>query len=171
MFCFMNDVVPSAGDGPVFFRAVLYPHRSLSPRGFRRLMMCVGLFSVGIGTLFFLSGAWPIVGFMGVDVALLYWAFKASYRSAHDYETVELTADRLIVEKVDRRHKRRWTFQPAWLRVSMEDPPRHHSQVTLSSHGKSLVVGSFLSPDERLDFAKALREALHRSRQPLLATL
>lgn len=162
----MNEAIHPAGDGPVLFRAVLYPHRSLSPQGFRRLMLCVGAISLSIGTLFFLSGAWPIVGFMGLDVALLYWAFKASYRSAREYETVELNDRALVVEKVQRRTHQRWTLQPNWLRVTMEDPPRHHSQVTLTSHGKSLVVGGFLSPEERLDFARALREALARWRQP-----
>jgi len=157
----------SASD-PIVFRAVLQPHRSLSPYGFRILMTGMAALSLIVGTIFYLSGAWPIVGFLGLDMLLIYGAFKANYRSGQLYETVELTRERLTVRRVDpRRRVRTWTFQPYWLRVSMDDPPRHHSHVTLSSHGKSLVVGSFLAPEERLDFANALRTALRRARTAL----
>jgi uncharacterized membrane protein len=152
----------------VFFNATIRPHRSLSPQGFRRLMGCVAAASTALGLAFFLSGAWPIVGFMGLDVLVLYLAFKASYRSASDYERVELTSSRLLVERVQAKHRLSWTFQPGWLRVSLEDPPGHHSQITLSSHGRHLVVGRYLSPQERQDFADALRAALHRWRHPHL---
>lgn len=163
----MNDAVALSPDvGPVLFRAVIRPHRSLSPAGFRRLMACVAGLSLGTGLIFFLSGAWPVIGFMGVDVALLYWAFRASYRSGQARETVELTGDALIVERADPADRRqRWTFQPTWLRVHLDDPLRPGSQITLSSHGRHLVVGGFLSPDERPDFADALRAALDRWRR------
>lgn len=152
----------------VMFRAVLQPNRSLSPRGFRLLMLGMALLSLGLGGVFFLMGAWPIVGFLGLDILLLYVAFRLSYRSGRLYETVELTRESLTVERVEPAGRaRRWSFQPAWLRVRMDDPPRHDSHVTLTSHGRSLVVGSFLSPEERLDFAKALRRALDRARAPV----
>jgi uncharacterized membrane protein len=79
------------------------------------------------------------------------------------YETVHLTERELVVRRVGLKDRDgTWTFQPYWLRVSMDDPPEHESQVTLSSHGQTLTVGSFLSPEERLDFANALKEALRR---------
>lgn len=164
----MNDFAAPSPDVPaaVLFRAVLYPHRSLSPAGFRRLMACVGGLSLGTGLVFYLNGAWPIIGFMGLDVALLYWAFKASYRSARAHETVELTDRALIVERVDMADRRqRWTLPPTWLRVNLDEPQRPGSQITLSSHGRHLVVGSFLSPTERREFAQALRDALETWRR------
>ncbi|MQP66933.1 DUF2244 domain-containing protein [Niveispirillum sp. SYP-B3756] len=180
----MNDAAPDLSRPPdrdasagetltpveehVFFHATIHPHRSLGPKGFRRLMACVAAASTAVGLAFFLSGAWPIVGFMGLDVLLLYLAFKASYRSAADYERVELTSSRLLVERVQAKRRLRWSFQPTWLRVSLEEPPSHHSQITLSSHGRHLVVGRALSPPERQDFANALRAALHRCRHPHL---
>lgn len=163
----MSDHATPFPDGPdpVRFRAVLYPHRSLSPAGFRRVMAVVGIFSLGVGILFFLNGAWPVVGFMGVDVLLLYWAFSASYGSARAHETVELTDRDLIIERVDARAQvQRWVLPPNWLRVQMDDPPRHHSQITLITHGKRLVIGTFLSLEERVDLARALRDALARWR-------
>ena len=58
----------------------------------------------------------------------------------------------------------KWSFQPHWLRVHMDDPPQHHSQLTLNSHGKSLTIGSFLTPDARLELARALEDELRRLR-------
>lgn len=150
---------------PVLFDAVLYPHRSLGPAGFRLLMAAVAVVAGTIGLMFFLRGAWPITGLLGLDVLLLWWAFRASYRSGRMRENVRLTPSELVVTRTHPNGRAaRWTFQPSWLRVDIDDPPRHESQVTLSSHGRRVVVGSFLSPEERADFARALRAALDRIR-------
>lgn len=160
----------SAGSGDhgppqVYFDAVLRPHRSLGPLGFAVVMAVFAGLSLTFGAWFLLQGAWPVFGYFGLDLALLYIAFRVNYRGGRLYETVRLTEDALVVRRIEPHGQARsWTFQPYWLRVSMDDPPRHESQVTLSSHGQSLVVGAFLSPEERLDFAKALRAALERLR-------
>lgn len=145
----------------VFFDAILHPHRSLGCKGFRILMGVVILANLLIAGIFVANGAWPVVPFCGLDVLILWLAFRVNYRSARLYERVRLTDTDLTVQRVAwKKPERRWTFQPYWLRVSMDDPPRHESQVTLTSHGQSVVVGSFLSPDERAEFAKALNGAL-----------
>ncbi len=124
--------------------------------------------SLAMGLSFLAIGAWPIFGLYGVDVLLVWLAFRANYRvAARHWERVRLTPGRLTVDRHGPAAGQygRWQFQPHWLQVRMDDPPEHHSQVTLNSHGRSLAVGSFLSPEERLDFAKALRGALERVRQ------
>ncbi|HSK38987.1 MAG TPA: DUF2244 domain-containing protein [Arenibaculum sp.] len=163
----MSSDPDRAQSSGILFDAVLHPHRSLSPRGFMVLMGSFSAVSLGVGGWFFLNGAWPVFGFFGLDVLLLYVAFRMSYRAGRMYERVRLTEAELEVQRVDQGGGRRtWIFQPNWLRVSIDDPPGHDSQVTLSSHGRSLVVGAFLSPEERLDFARALTRALTRWRRP-----
>jgi uncharacterized membrane protein len=104
-----------------------------------------------------------VFGFFGLDVALVYVAFRINYRRAQRYETVRLTQTRLEIERVSPAGQvERFEFQPYWLRVMMDDPPRQESQLTLRSHGKSLVIGAFLSPPERLEVANALNAALAR---------
>ncbi len=152
---------------PALFDAVLEPHRSLSRSGFLTLMAVVVVVSFAAGIAFALMGAWPVFGFFGLDAALIYIAFRVNYRSARMYETVRLTEDTLTVVRVDASGQvRRWSFQPYWLRVNIDDPPRRDSKLMLSSHGKSLAIGSFLAPHERLDFARALETALHKLREP-----
>lgn len=148
------------------FNAVLHPHRSLSPTGFMILMTGVSLASFGAGIAFVIAGAWPVMGFFGLDVALIYVAFRVNYRWGRIYETLLLTEDTLTVERVLPNGKtRRWRFQPYWLKISIDDPPRHDSGLILSSHGKSLVIGAFLTLEERLEVAQALAEALAKLRQ------
>jgi uncharacterized membrane protein len=147
------------------FDAILQAHRSLSPLGFVVLMAFVCLVSFTAGIAFLIAGAWPVFGFFGLDVLLIYIAFRLSYRSGRLYETVRLTRDSLTVQRVfPSGEVKSWTFQPYWLRVEMDDPPRPDSRLRLTTHGRSLVIGSFLTPTERLEVAEALKAALATQR-------
>jgi uncharacterized membrane protein len=124
--------VPERPAAPLF-DAVLTPHRSLGPLGFRLLIGAVAAVSFAVGLAFALQGAWPVSGFFGLDVVLVYWAFRANYRSGRLYETVRMTRDRLDVRRVAPRGAvRRWSFQPYWLRVDLRDAADHHSRLVLS---------------------------------------
>lgn len=143
------------------FDAVLHPHRSLSPLGFRWLMGIVIALNLLVGGWFLAHGAWPIFGFMGLDILILWLCFRRSYADARMHETVQLGPRELVVRKVDRVGRaREWRLEPSWLQVVMDDPPQHESLLKLRSHGRELVLGAFLTPEERLDFAQALRRAL-----------
>jgi uncharacterized membrane protein len=154
-------------EAPPIFHATLEPHRSLSPTGFVILMSVIAAVAFAAGLAFALLGAWPVFGFLGLDVLLIYLAFKANYRSGRMHETLLLTEETLTVERVGPgRRRQSWSFQPYWVRVEMDDPPEHRSQITLASHGRRLVIGAFLAPEERADFARALRDALDRLKHP-----
>ena len=149
----------------VRFDAVLHPHTSLNPRGFFLLMAVVGLVSFCAGIAFVAIGAWPVFGFFGLDVLLVYFAFKLNYRDARRYETLRLTDSLLTVERVAPSGRReRWRFQPYWLQVEVDDHPAAKNALTLRSHGRILEIGSFLTPDEKIDLANALRAELNKLR-------
>jgi uncharacterized membrane protein len=151
----------------VLFDAVLLPHRSLGPTGFALLMGLIACVSFGAGLTFYLIGAWPVVGFMGVDVLLVYIAFRVSFRRARAYETVRLTESALTIVRVNPSGRRRSIkLQPYWLRVEFEDPDNQHGQLWLTSHGKGIVIGRFLHPEQRRSLARDLRSALGRLRNP-----
>jgi uncharacterized membrane protein len=153
---------------PAPFDAVLYPNRSLGRFGFHLLMAAIVLVSGAIGAAFVLAGAWPVTGFLGLDVVLLYLAFRWNYRQGRRAEFIRLDGSGLVVRRVDPDGRtREWCFDARWVRVTIDDPPRSDSQLTLSSHGRALVVGAFLTPEERLELGKALRAALFAHRQTL----
>jgi uncharacterized membrane protein len=150
---------------PVFLDAVLAPHRSLSRRGFNILMLILGLVGFVYGMVFVLLGAWPVVGFLGLDILLIWFAFRANYRSARQYEHVRLVEDRLTVERIDPRGGRRsWRFQPYWLRVVFEETDETTNRLLLTSHGSSLALAAFLGPAQRREFARRLEQALRHWR-------
>ena len=152
-------------DDRVLFDAILTPHRSLSPRGFLILMSALCVISFLAGVFFFLLGAWPVVGFLGLDVALVYIAFRINYRRGCMYETLRLTHDTLTVRRVDHSgSESRWRFQPAWLQILLDGPPASGRPLTLRSHGKSLAIGGFLTAEERRGLADALAAALAEAR-------
>ena len=154
--------------GPVFFERVLLPHRSLPPRGFNVLMLLLGAISFVVGVAFVSLGAWPVCGFFGLDVALLYVAFRVNYRSARQHETLRLADADFTVERVSIRGERRvWRFQPFWLRVILEERPDESNRLLVASHGRSLVIGDFLPPPMRRELAETLGQALRRWRASL----
>lgn len=146
-----------------WFDAVLYACPSLSPRGFLLFMTALCVIGFTTGAVFAISGAWPVIGFFGLDVSLVYIAFRINYRRQRMYETLLLTEEALLVARVrPGRRTERWRFQPYWLRVAIDDAPRRVSALTLTSHGRTLEIGAFLTASEKLDVAKALSDALGR---------
>jgi uncharacterized membrane protein len=152
--------------GDVVFDARLTPHRSLPERGFVILMAAICVVSFTAGLVFFLVGAWPVIGFLGLDVVLIYVAFRVNYRRGTMYETLRLTPGSLTIDRVNHWGERRqWRFQPHWLQVLIDDPPRHDSQLVLRSHGESLAIGGFLTDEERARLtAASATEPLHEQR-------
>ena len=158
----LDDVVAA---GPSLFDAVLYPNRSLPNAGFIAVMGVVIGANLLFGTYFFLIGAWPVIGFCGLDVFLVWLAFTLSYRQGRLRERVRVTQDDMWVARVlPSGHETRWRLQPYWTRVHIDRPVRHESQVQVMSKGGVLILGAFLSPEERGRFAAALAGALGRAR-------
>jgi uncharacterized membrane protein len=147
------------------FEATLYPNQPVGRRGFTALMLGLSSVSVLMGAGFAVAGAWPVAGFLGLDLLLLYIAFRVARTRARRREHIRLDDSGLVVRHVAADGAtREWRFEPYWVRVLMDDPPRRDSWLTLASHSLSLRVGMFLTPKERLDLARALRSALRQYR-------
>jgi uncharacterized membrane protein len=156
--------------GGLRFDAVLYPHRSLDPRGFMTVMACITVLSFIAGLTFFVLGAWPVLGFFGLDLVLIYAAFRANFRAARIYETVQLDDACLLIRRFlpDGRILS-WNLQAYWAQVELITTAPSAPLLAVRSHGKYLVFGTFLTAEERLEFAAALRKALARNRTPQFA--
>ena len=164
----MTSSPPSARPLRPFFERVLLPHRSLPSRNFHLLMGLLGLVSLAAGVGFVAAGAWPVIGFFGLDVGLVYLAFRLNYRTARQSETIRLADDTFTVERVSVRGERRnWRFQPFWVRVILEERRDTSNRLLVASHGRSLVIGDFVPPAARRELAVSLRDALTRWRNSL----
>lgn len=144
------------------FAAEIRPHRSLTTRGFVTVMVAFAALTTVISVPFFLMGAWPVVGFLGLDVLALWIAFRVSFRQARACEQVALTYVELLIRKVSARGSaREWRFNPSWVRLETEsDEDFGMTALAVSSRGSRLAVAESLSPHERADFADAFGRAL-----------
>jgi uncharacterized membrane protein len=160
------DDLSRAFEAPLF-DVRLRPHRSLGPGGFRALMIAAFAFSALVSLPFYLMGAWPVIGFMGLDVLALYVAFRASFRSARAYEDLRLTPLELFFARVSVRGARReWRFNPAWVRFERIEHEEFGTQrLSLVSKGRSLEVGAFLGPEQKAELASKFSRALALARR------
>ena len=130
------------------------------------LMVAIASVSFVAGMIFMLVGAWPVLGFFGLDVAVIYLAFKANYRWARIYETVRLTRD-----SARRTHKSVGKGPALALPALLAEGPNRSAGQTRQSAGvieprQALNIGAFLSPDERVEVANALQGALPKLHRP-----
>jgi uncharacterized membrane protein len=161
----MNGNPEQTQGGPEPFRAVLTPHRSLGPKGFLILMIVLVVVSFVSGVLFLIMGAWPVLGFFGLDALLLYVAFRLNYRSGRLYETLDLTPASLVLTRVHPSGRQeRFDCNPYWARVNLREWPDGRTALSVVSRGTELAFGAFLTDGERRDLASALREALLAAR-------
>jgi uncharacterized membrane protein len=160
-----NDFDPALQ--PELFSALLTPHRSLNRTGFLVLMGIVSVVSFAAGLAFLLMGAWPVLGFFGLDVLAIYWAFRVNFRRARATEEISMTPSELRVRRVSHRgHVAEWVLNPLWVRLDQKIHAEFGiEKLYLVSKGRRISIASFLGPDEKAGFAKALTEALQTARR------
>lgn len=175
-FCSLDGFAPgvmpayfrSMSDAPsddVIFAATMAPYRSLPPRGLAWIMLGLAAFAFFSGIGFVLAGAWPVTGFFGFDIALLYLAFRLSYRSARQRESLRLTRETLDVERIGAHgERRRWQLEPTWLRVTIDENRQGRGRLLLSCRGDTIGLGAFLGNEERRRLADDLKAALRHWR-------
>lgn len=144
------------------FAATITPHRSMNPSGARLVLILCCLAVVGASIPFIVLGAWPVAGFLGLDIVALAIAFRASFRSARSVEEVVLTPIDLLLRRISHRGEREERrFNPLWTKLDREhDEDYGLMKLALVSRGERVVIARELSPPERESFADALGEAL-----------
>ena len=87
--------------------------------------------------------------FDGLDAESVAELVIAPEQLRHAFDAIDGKARQALevaAERITRFHSRQrqesWSFNPYWLRVYMDEPPRHDSQLRLSSHGFTLTIGA-----------------------------
>jgi uncharacterized membrane protein len=150
-----------------FLHVRLTSHRSLDARGRAWLLGLFALASAGVSIPFFVMGAWPVVGFFGLDVAALWWALRLCARSARAYEEVRVTPVELALAQVDDAGARRdFSFNPFWSRLDRrEDDEFGLLHLFVAHRGQRVEIARVLGPGEKAEFAHALGAALAQARR------
>ncbi len=157
------------GDRPDKFareglHVVIRPNRSLSPRGMVVLFAGLATFAMTLGIGFSLVGAWPVLPFSGLEVAVAGAALYGLYRHADDHELIIMDGDHVTVIQYRGGRERTDVFQRYWVKVTLERYGRWHpSRLKLGSHGRFIVIGAGVGEDERQTLSARLNEALRRT--------
>jgi uncharacterized membrane protein len=160
-----NDFDPDVQ--PELFSALLTPHRSLDRTGFLVVMVFISVVSFAAAFAFLLMGAWPVLGFFGLDALAIYWAFRINFRRAKASEEILVTPSELRLRRVSHRgHVVEFVFNPLWVRLDRKTHAEFGiEKLYLVSKGRRVGVASFLGADEKASFANALVEALQAARR------
>jgi uncharacterized membrane protein len=162
-----NDFDDEAASQRILLAARLTPHRSLSRTAFIVLMLFVSAISFTAGLAFLLMGAWPVFGFLTLNLLAVYWAFRINFRHADAYEEISVSYCELRVRRVSHRgHTMEWVFNPLWVRIDRETHAEFGlERLYLVARGRRISLASFLGPEEKESFCKALTAAVQEARR------
>jgi len=155
----------AAGSRDPALRIELSPNGALTPASARAFVGGLACVTFGTAVFFALHGLWPVLPFAGLEIALLWWAVRASMRAARQRELIVITDDRIVVERRGPAVPSRLVFARHWATVTLRGPSLmlHPSRLTIESHGRACEVGRFLTEDERRDLAARLRRLVGKS--------
>ena len=148
------------------FAATLTPHRSLTPNGKRIVIGLVAALALVPGIVFYVAGAWPVVGFMGLDVLAIWAAMTISMRGGKAYEVLTLWPGSLELRKVDADGAAETLgFTPVSVRFVIDrDFNERVTALWLKDGARKVALGAFLSADEKLSLSKVFGTALRKAR-------
>src|SRR6202165_2579348 len=161
-----NDFDPGLPQ-PELFSALLTPHRSLHRTGFLVLMAFLSMVSFAAGLAFLLIGAWPVLGFFGLDVLAIYWAFRVNFLRARATEEIRVTPSELRVRRVSHRGRVvEWVLNPLWVQLDQKTHVEFGiEKLYLVSKGRRVSIARFLVADEQASFATGVLGALQGARR------
>ena len=145
------------------YSITLKPYRSLNKIGFITMMVVLCGFSFITGIIFMKKGAWPVFGFFGLDILLVYIFFRLSFKSGKEFEIVNLTKKKLIIKKYkEKKIIKTFILDANWVKIQIQNPLEQSSKLQISSKNKSIIIGSFLRLDEKIEVLQNIENALRK---------
>lgn len=149
------------------FTAILRPHRSLSPKGLSWVIGLTSLAGLLISLPFFFMGAWPIVGFMGLDVVMIALAFRINAAEGRNEEQIFLSRIHLLIRNLNWRGEvREAEFNPRWSKLEREDHPEFGLERLSVVQGRTRQeVARCLGREDRAEFCEVFSRALAQAKR------
>jgi uncharacterized membrane protein len=149
----------------VYLNAVLFPPQSLSRRGAAWFMAAMAVIAGVSGVAFLMAGAYPVTGFLGLELLLLWAALRYDDRRRSARTFVRVTRTHVDVRRRSADGaERTFRVSPHALRVIHEDPAAGASRLLISAEGQMCDIGEHLTAEEKAAFARRLRRALADAR-------
>jgi len=137
------------------------PRCSLTRAQERPIFLSLVVLCFGVAMGFAVLGYWLILPFAGLEIGLLAWALGALRSREHDYETLTIDGDAVLLEWRQGRQTGCREMNRLWVRVECGcSTPGRNCHLSVSSHGRETEVGHYLSDEARLKLAVTLRGKL-----------
>ena len=147
----------AAGAETVLFAAELRPNRSSTRRAVKWLAIAMALCMAPVALGFSLLGAWPVFGFMGLELVALVLLLGFNLRRTGVVERVQVTDRRVHLERINHWGRREaWSFPRHWARVKLVGSDDRDCRLEVRSHGRVVALGGFLTADERREVWAAM---------------
>ena len=147
-------------EGTAGFSLTLKRNCSISPAGLLCVFAALSVASAAIGIGFAIAGAWPVLPFVGLEIAALGAAFVLYARRAGDYERIELAQGRLTIEVAEAERLEQYRLDPRRARVVLERNEGYGARVLLREPGQEVEIGRHLDALARIEFAGELSRRL-----------
>lgn len=141
------------------FSVLLKRNCSISPLGLARVFALIAAATLGIAIAWACLGAWLVLPFAGLEVAVLALAFLACGRHAADYERIELAGGQLTVEVAEAGRAERQVLDARAARVRLERQGPLE-RVIVSAQGREVEIGRHLDAAARERLAAELSKRL-----------
>ena len=138
---------------PYVYLAV--PNRSLGRRGRLGCVMALAATTSVVALAAAIVGAWPVVPFAGIEVALIAAAFRILARHDGDFERLEISGARVRLQA--RRAARITEFEghAPWARLLVRRRAGR-CELELSYAGRTVEIGRLLTDERRRQWAAEL---------------
>ena len=149
----------------LFLDATLTPNRSLNHRTMNIIIACVFGISLLASISFYQMGAIPVVGFFGLDALAFWWALRWNMRRQSQATHIKIDNETIRLHHIDGRGREKHAELPtAFTRVGYDRQSKYQSHLSLAYGHRILIIGHFLTDEEKQGFADVLRQSLARAR-------
>ncbi|MBC8209820.1 MAG: DUF2244 domain-containing protein [Gammaproteobacteria bacterium] len=141
---------------------LIRPNRSMTTKGMIVFVLLVGVGVFLTAIRFVLLGAWLVLPFAILEIALLVAGFWMFDRASRYREMVQVSRDRFLITQESVRGKKIWKFNPFWVQINLTLDPDdwYPSQLFVQSHGDRVEIGACLTDQEREELLAALHQLL-----------
>jgi uncharacterized membrane protein len=131
------------------------------------LFAAIVVLTLLVAVRFLLLGAWLVLPFALLEIAVLGVSLYLFERASRYSETIQIAPDSiLIITRSGVTTLREYRFQPYWVHIALQLDPRdwYPSKLLLRSHGESLEIGACLTNADRKTLAITITTALESCR-------
>ena len=142
----------------------IWPHRSCDKKTFSIMLLTITFILIVPSFLFLnIIFALSILPFSLISITILFLVSNKNFKDALLVEKLKIYPNKIILERMEPDNSiKTWHCNPYWTKANLYSNGPVESYLTLKGNGKEVELGSFLTPEERINLKKIIDETLFR---------